>query len=91
MEGAGRSKFISKAFITPKETLIQLAQNKGIKGADKMTVINLLKNLKLVPTHSLIKEYATKWGIKVSRGDGKEKIIRLIRRYEFIHKKRDIS
>jgi len=87
MEGAGRSKFISKAFLAPKDVLRNLAKGKGIKNTDTMTVMELLIAAKVVPTHALIKQYATKWGIKVSRKDSKEKIIRLIRRYEFIHAK----
>lgn len=85
MEGAGRSKFISKAFIAPKEVLRNMARSKGVKNTEKMTVMELLTAAKVVPTHALIKEYAAKWGINVSRKDSKEKIIRIIRRYEFIH------
>lgn len=84
MEGAGRSKFMSRAYLQPKPVLVNLAKGKNIVGADKMTVVELLTALKLMPTHALIRESATKYGIPVSRGDGKEKILRLIRRYEFI-------
>lgn len=84
MEGGGRSKFISKAFLLPKEDILELARAKKIVGADKMTIFALLSALKMVPTHAQIKEHAASYGIKVSRGDGKEKILRLIRRYYFI-------
>lgn len=84
LEG-GRAKFISKAFLLPRQGLEDIARGKGIKNYDTLTVYGLLEATKLVPTHAQIKEYATKWQIPVRRGDGKEKIIMLIRRYEFLH------
>lgn len=81
--GAGRTKFMSRAFLLPKTELIALAHTKGIKGHSTMTVMQLLDALKLTPTYRLINEHAAKFDIPARRADGKAKIIRLIRRLHF--------
>lgn len=87
MDG-GRARFISKAFLLPRQGLEDIAKSKGVKNYDQLTVFGLLEATKLAPTHAQIKEYAAKWNIPVRRGDGKEKLVMLIRRYEFLHQRK---
>ena len=86
MDGGAKAKFISKAFLLPKKDLVSLAKQGKVVGADKMTVFQVLSALKLIPTNEMIQEYATTYGIKVSRADNKEKLVRSIRRYHFARK-----